>query len=110
MGDKFSVLRVGQPISKLQVVLFKNDNFWEMIVWCYNSLGWVDVYYSQPSNMMALGYGILNVGVICDSAWSGAVPVAASSEGRSTGILGAVTVADSSSAGRGTGRLGAVAA
>ena len=64
--------------------------------------------------MRALGYGILNVAVICDSAWSGAVPVAASvsdysSTNRSTGTPGEVLVADSSSAGRGTGRLGAVA-
>ena len=63
--------------------------------------------------MMALGYRILNVSVICDSAWSGAVTVAASVAdsplaGRSTSTLGEVPVADYSSAGRDTGRLGAV--
>ena len=68
---------------------------------------------------MELGYGILNVAVIFDSAWSGAVPaadsVAASVEasslaGRSTGTPGAVPVAVSYSSGRGAVRLVAVAA
>ena len=64
---------------------------------------------------MALGYGILNVAVICDSSWSGAVPVAASVEacfftGRSTGTPGSVPVADSYSEGIGNGRLVSVAA
>ena len=58
-------------------------------------LPWLGVHTYQPSNVMALGYGILNVAVICDSAWSGSVPVAAS-------------VADSSSTGISTGTTGAV--
>ena len=57
---------------------------------------------------MELGYIILNVSVICDSACSGAVPVAASSLTGKTPR--AVPVAASSSEGRGTGRLGAVVA
>ena len=61
---------------------------------------------------MELGYGILNVAVICDSSWSGSVSVASvadySSAGRSTGTPGAVLVADSYSTGKGTGRLGAL--
>ena len=73
------------------------------------------VYRSQTSNLMALGYGILNIAVICDSAWSGAVPAAdlvadSSLAGRYNDTPGAVSVASSSSAGRSTGRLGAVAA
>ena len=64
---------------------------------------------------MALGYGILNIAVICDSYWSGAVQVTASVAdyslaGISTITPGAVPVSASSSAGRGTGRLGTVAA
>ena len=60
---------------------------------------------------MALGYGTLNVEVVCNSAWSGEVPVSASSlAGRSSGTPGAVPVADSSSVGRCTGRLGSVEA
>ena len=63
---------------------------------------------------MELGYGILNVAVICDSAWSGAVPVpdsvvAYSLAGVSTGTPGAVPVAAYSSGSRSTGKLGAVA-
>ena len=69
------------------------------------------MYFAQPSNVMALGYIILNVSVICDSAWSGEVSVTYSSlAGRSNGTPGSVKVAASSSAGICTGRLGAVAA
>ena len=40
MGEKFAVLRTGQPITKLQVVVFKDGNYWAMIVWWYHySLG-----------------------------------------------------------------------
>ena len=43
---------------------------------------------------MALGYAILNVAVICDSAWSGELPVAASSSAVIyTGTPGAVQLA-----------------
>ena len=60
---------------------------------------------------MALGYGTLNVEVVCNSAWSGEVPVSASSlSGISTGTPGAVPVAAYSSAGRFTVRLWAVVA
>ena len=57
---------------------------------------------------MVLGYGVLNVAVICDSAWSGALPVAdpvsySSLAGISTGTPGSVPVAASSSTGRGNG-------
>ena len=58
---------------------------------------------------MALGLKMLNVAVICDSTWSGAVPVAASSSaGISTGTPGAVPVAASNSSLSGTDRLGVV--
>ena len=64
--------------------------------------------------MMTLGYGILNIAVICNSTWSGAVPVVDSVadsylSGISTGTPGVLPVAYSYSAGRDTGRLGAVA-
>ena len=79
MGGKFSVLRAGHPIYKLQVVVFKDGNCWEMIVLCYHySLGG---RVSLP-DFRCDGIRIwnLNVAVICDSSWSGAVPVAASVE------------------------------
>ena len=72
------------------------------------------VYRSQPSNVMTLGYGILNIAVICNSTWSGAVPVVYSVadsyfSGISTGTPGVVPVSDSYSGGRDTVRLGTVA-
>ena len=73
------------------------------------------VYRSQTSDVMVLGYGILNVAVICDYAWIGEVPVAASVvdsslTGRSTGNPGKLSVAASSSAWICTDRLVVVAA
>ena len=36
MGYKFAVLGSGQPISKLQLAVFKYGNFWAMILWFYH--------------------------------------------------------------------------
>ena len=65
--------------------------------------------------MVALGYVVLNVAVICDSTWSWGVPVAALvaafySTGMSTVIPGSVLVVASYPSGIGNDMIGAVEA